>query len=63
MIILFKLNKDIYIKTGNIIYIRIKGVTNFQITQDECITDFLDNINNVSTDFTLKEIIQILKEI
>ena len=61
--ILFKNNKDIYFKCTDTIYIRFKGVTNFSISKQDCISDYLDNIQVVETNYTLQQIIKILKEI
>jgi hypothetical protein len=61
--ILFKINKDIYFKNGDTVYKRYKGVINYSISKIDCISDFIDNINSVETNYTLQQIIQILKEI
>ena len=61
--ILFKINKDIYFISGDSVYIRFKGVTNFAISKIDCLSRLLDNINSVETNYTLQQIIQILKEI
>lgn len=58
---LFIFKGDYYLYTGNTLYIRFKGVTNFSITKEEVLSLYLDNINDLINQIRLKELVQILK--
>ena len=60
---LFIFKNDYYLYSGNTLYIRFKGVTNFSTTKEEVLSLYLDNINVLINQIRLKDLVKILKEV
>lgn len=60
---LFIFKNDYYLYSGNTLYIRFKGVTNFSTTKEEVLSLYLDNINELINQIRLKDLVKILKEV